>query len=170
MTYQRKAGITAALLAAIAAGFAVAAGALGGADRDTLALEVRVTFTDRSLAVAPGTINAQLASSEVALMIVNKGKKPHVLTIKGPGLGGPATKPGVRAERVAPGRTSMVRLKLYTGAYQLSDPALRGTVRWLVIRPSAVAGVGGKAKGSTVTNPEYPPGETSTNSWMECAI
>jgi hypothetical protein len=158
------------MVIALAVGFALAAGAFGRTNRHALVFEVHVTLTDKSFAVAPGTLNSQLASSDVALMIVNKGSKAHVLTIKGPGLSGPATKPGVRAERVAPGRSAMLRLKLVTGAYQMSDPALRGTVKWLVIRPATVAGTGGKTKTPTVTNPEYPPGETSTNSWMECAI
>jgi hypothetical protein len=157
------------MLAALAIGFVLAAGAFGHTSRHALVFEVHVTFTDRSLAVAPGTLNSQLASSDVALVIVNKGKKAHVLTIKGPGLSGPATKPGVRAERVPAGRSAMIKLKLFTGAYQISDPGLRGAVRWLVVRPATVA-PSGNTKTPTVTNPAYPPGETSTNSWMECAI
>jgi hypothetical protein len=172
MTYKRKAGIAGALLAALAVGFGVAAGASGRADRRALTVEVHVTFTDKSLTVAPGSLNSQFASFDVALVIANKGKKAHVLMIKGPGLSGAATKQGTRAQRVAPGTTTTLRLKLLTGAYQFSDPRglTTGSERWLVVHPATVGGTGGNAKGSSVTNPAFPPGATSTNSGMACDI
>ena len=170
MKLKQKVGIAGALLAALAVGLVLAMNAFGRADRHALVVEVHVTFTDTNLAVAPGSLTSQLASFDVALVVVNKGKKAHVLTIKGPGLSGSPTKAGTRFERVPPGGSTTMRLKLLTGAYSLSDPAGLGqaTVRWLVIHP-ATAGHAGKTKGSP-GNTAFPPGETSTNSWMECAI
>lgn len=168
MTLKRKAGLATVLLAALAIGFTVAAGAAGRANHRVLTIEVHVTVTDRSLTVAPGNLNSQFASFDVALVIVNKGKKPHTLSIKGPGLSGAPTKQGTRAQLVAPGRTMTLRLKLLTGAYQFSDPRglALGTERWLVVHPAAVGGT----KSSSVTNPAFPPGATSTNSGMACDI
>jgi len=171
LTYKRKAGIAGVLVAVLGIGFALAAGAFGRASHPALAVEVHVTLTDKSLAVAPGKLNSQLASFDAAIVIVNKGKKPHVLMIKGPGLSGAPTKQGTRSERIPAGTTTTLRLKLLTGAYQFSDPRglAVGTERWLVVRPATV-GSAGKAGGSSVTNPAFPPGATSTNSGMACDI
>jgi len=170
---RRKAGFAGALLAAGAiVGLALPSTALAAAKGRTLAVEVRVTFTDSGLAVAPGTITSQLASFDAAFVVVNKGRHPHVLAIKGPGLGGTATKSGTRVQRIPAGGSTTLRLKLLTGAYQLSDAAgLRGgSVRWFVVRPAAAGNAGGSAKSSTVTNPAYPPGASSSNSAMACDI
>src|SRR5262249_31661573 len=77
LTYKRKAGLAGVLVAVLGIGFALAAGAFGRASHPALAVEVHVTFTDKSLAVAPGKLNSQLASFDAAIVIVNKGKKPH---------------------------------------------------------------------------------------------
>lgn len=170
MNYKRKAGLGGALLAVLILGFVVAVGASGRPSHRALVVEVHVTLTDRSLTVVPGNLRSQFATFDVAVVIVNKGTKPHTLTIKGPGLSGPPTKSGTRAQRVAPRSTTTVRLKMVTGAYQFSDPRglAAGTERWLVVRPATV--VGGKTKSSTVTNPAFAPGVTSTNSGMFCDI
>src|SRR5689334_15622271 len=102
MKHKRRTGIAGGIFAAVVAGLALSAGAFGAGDRQSLATEVHVTFTDTTLAIAPGSLTSQLASFDVALVVVNRGKKPHVLTIKGPGLSGTSTKPGVRVQQVAP--------------------------------------------------------------------
>jgi hypothetical protein len=172
MTYKRKAGLSGALLTALAVGFVVASGASGRVNHRALAVEVHVTFTDKSLTVAPGSLNSQLASFDIALVVVNKGTKPHLLTIKGPGLSGAPTKQGTWSQRVAPRTTTTLRLKLLTGAYQFSDPRglATGTEKWLVVHPVTVGNAGSNTKGSSVTNPAFPPGATSTNSGMACDI
>jgi hypothetical protein len=170
MNHKRKASIGGVLLAVLILGFIVAVGASGRPSHRALVVEVHVTLTDRSLTVAPGNLRSQFATFDVAVVIANKGTKPHTLTIKGPGLSGPPTKSGIRSQRVAPRSTTTLRLKLVTGAYQFSDPRGLGASaeRWLVVRPATVAG--STAKSSTVTNPAFAPGVTSTNSGMFCDI
>lgn len=168
MDHKRRSSIMGALLVALVAGLALTAGAFGGVTRHALATEVRVTFTDTNFAVAPGTVTSQLASFDVALVVVNRGKKPHVLTIKGPGLSGVTTKAGVRTQLIGPGRSATLRLKLLTGAYQLTNSLKpgQGTVRWLVVHP-ATSGTA-KPQGSPVKNPAFSPGQTPNNSSMDC--
>jgi len=168
MEQRRTSRIVSAVLATVAVGLALTAGAFGGVTRHTLATEVRITFTDTNFAVAPGAVTSQLASFDVALVVVNRGKKPQVLSIKGPGLSGAATKAGVRTQLIGPGRSATLRLKLLTGAYQLTN-SLRpghGTVRWLVVHP-ATSGTA-KGQGSPVKNPAFSPGQTATDSSMDC--
>jgi hypothetical protein len=157
-----------ALLLAVAVGLALAGTAVASVKRQQLATEVRVTFTNTGFAVAPGTLNSQLASFDVALVLVNHGTKPHVLTIKGPGLSGAPTKPGVLTQRIGPGSSATLRLKLLTGAYQLSDQLGAKVVHWLVVHPATVGTPAGKPQGSPVNNPAFAPGQTPSASSMDC--
>jgi hypothetical protein len=155
-------------LGVVAVGLAVAASALGSPKGQTLATEVQIKVTDTNLAVAPGTLTTQFASFDVALVMVNNGKKAHVVTIKGPGLSGPATKSGVRTQLVPPGGSATLRLKLLTGAYQVSESAASKSVHWLVVRPATVAAAGATPQAPPVKNPNFSPGNSATNSSMDC--
>jgi hypothetical protein len=168
MEHARKLRTASALLVVVAVGMAFAGSALGSGKRQSLATQVQITFTDSSLAVAPGTLTTQLASFDVALVMVNHGKKPHVVTIKGPGLSGSPLKTGVRTQLVGPGSSATLRLKLLTGAYQLSENAGSKAVRWLVVRPATVAGAGANTQAPPVKNPDFSPGNSATNSSMDC--
>jgi hypothetical protein len=59
-------------------------------------------------------------------------------------------------------------LKLLTGAYQLSESAASKSVHWLVVRPATVAGAGGTPQAPPVKNPDFSPGNSATNSSMDC--
>jgi hypothetical protein len=105
----------------------VASGAVRG---HAITPKVTVTFTDRKLVVSRGHLEAGAAT----VVLVNDGRKAHVLTIRGPGL------KGVRTQKVAAGGTATLTIRLTTGAYQLADPAgvLGSNVRWLVVSPATV--------------------------------
>jgi hypothetical protein len=160
------------LLAVLAAALVAAGSGFASAKSHTLAVEVRVTLSNGNFAMTPGTLSTQLSSFDVALVVVNRGTKPHVLTIRGPGLpGATSTKPGVQSERIGPGGSTTLRLKLGTGAYQVSDAvgSAHGTVHWLVVHPATTGSGGGTTPAApTPTNPAFSGGNTATSSWMDC--
>jgi hypothetical protein len=164
MDDKRKLTVASAVLAVV--GLVLAGSAFGAVKRQALAAEVRVTFTDSSFAVAPGTFTSQLATFDVALVVVNHGTKPHVLMIKGPGLSGIPTKLGVRSQRVGPGSSATLRLKLLTGTYQLTDGAGSAMVHRLVI--SSGTGTAGGKQAPPVKNPAFAPGQSPTDSSNGC--
>jgi hypothetical protein len=130
--------IAASLLALGLAGIAQA-----GVARHATTANVIVTFTDTKLGLSmPG-----LAAGTTTFVVVNKGKKQHFLEIAGPGL------KGVHTQKLAPGRTVSLTVKLRTGSYMLSDPVgLRlGTARWLQVLPASA--VTSRGNGSVVAPP-----------------
>jgi hypothetical protein len=117
------------LLAAI--GFPVvalslSANAYAGPTSRAAATQVRVTFSNTSLALSQTGVEA----GTVTLVAVNHGRTSHVLAISGPGLR------GVRTPKIAVGKSAMLTVRLATGAYMLADPlASAYNVRWLVVSP-----------------------------------
>jgi hypothetical protein len=101
--------------------------ASAGTTDQSVAARVTVTFTDTKLVVTP----ARLQSGTATLVVVNKGRKTHVLAISGPGM------TRVKREKVAAGQRATVTLTLTTGAYELADSVSSG-VRWLVVSPATV--------------------------------
>jgi len=101
--------------------------ASAGITEQSAAAKVTVTFTDTKLVVTP----ARLESGIATLVVVNKGRKTHVLAISGPGMN------RAKTQKVAAGKRATLTLTLTTGAYELADSASSG-VRWLVVSPAAV--------------------------------
>ena len=98
--------VAASLLALGLTGVALAAG------RHASVLKVTVTFSDTSLHVSPTTPS----SGPTTFLVRNKGKKAHVLVVKGPGVN------GARSAKIAAGSIGTLEVTLRPGAYVLSDP------------------------------------------------
>jgi hypothetical protein len=97
--------------------------------------KVTVTFTDTTLRVSAITRDAGMTT----FVVLNKGKKRHVLAIEGPGLN------GVRTSKLVAGGKATLTVKLRPGSYVLSDPVGLGVydVQFLsVLRASTVSGTG----------------------------
>lgn len=109
---------------------ALAATAFAGVARDATATKVTVTFTDTTFRLSP----ASLESGATTFVVVNKGKKRHVFTIKGPGVN------GLHTATLAAGRSGKLTVQLRAGAYVLSDPVGLGAynVQFLDVVPAAV--------------------------------
>jgi hypothetical protein len=137
-----------ALLTASVLTLGVAAVAVAAPSRHAVAAKVTVTFTDKTLRVAPTTP----ASGETTFVVRNIGKKPHLLVVKGPGVN------NARSPKLAAGGTGKLTVTLRPGAYVLSDPIGLGeyNVMFLdVIRSKAVQA---KGDASVVAPPvEAPP-------------
>jgi hypothetical protein len=105
--------------------------------------DVIVTFRDSAFTVTPTGLQAGVAT----FYVVNKGKSPRLLSIKGPGV------TGAHTPTLAPGRSTTLKLKLKSGPYRLSDPRGTGThpVRWIDVRPTSVVPPN---NGSTVQPPD----------------
>jgi hypothetical protein len=95
--------------------------------QQSVAAKVTVTFTDTKLVVTP----ARLQAGTATLVVVNNGRKAHVLAISGPGMA------RVKTQKVAAGKRATLTLTLTTGAYELADSVSSG-VRWLVVSPATV--------------------------------
>jgi hypothetical protein len=85
--------------------------------RQVTAATVTVTFTDTTLRVSP--VNP--GSGSTRFVVLNKGKKLHVLAIVGPVLR------GVHTGKVAAGSKATLTVNLRRGVYVLSDPVGLGT-------------------------------------------
>ena len=131
--------------------------AAAGVARHALVTEVHVTFTNTRLLVSP----ANLLPGPATIFVVNKSKKLHVLTIKGPGLS------GVRTEKVAPDSSARLAMKLLTGAYMLSDRVGLGksNVRWLVVHPSNLV-----PNRNPITAPKHTPTNAIVPGGMDCDL
>ncbi len=84
-------------------------------------------------------------------VVLNKGKKHHVLAIEGPGL------KGVQTSKLSSGGTTTLTVKLRPGSYVLSDPVGLGVydVQFLsVVRASTITG---KGNSNVVAAPVDPP-------------
>jgi hypothetical protein len=144
-----------ALLAAflVAAGVAGAALAASGSGRSATVAKVMVTFSDTSLRVTPTTPGA----GPTTFIVRNKGRKVHVLVVKGPGLN------GARTGKIPAGSVGRLSVTLRPGAYVLSDPIGLGeyNVMFLqVLKPSVLRA---KGDGSVVTPEPAPPPMCSPN-------
>jgi len=109
--------------------------------------KVTVTFTDSTLRVSAITRDAGMTT----FVVVNKGKKRHVIAIEGPGL------KGVQSSKLVAGATTTLTVKLRPGAYVLSDPVGLGVydVQFLnVLRARVVSGTGNS---NVVAPPVAPP-------------
>jgi hypothetical protein len=110
--------------------------------------KVTVTFTDSTLRASPTTPG----SGVTTFVVVNKGKKMHALTVKGPGV------KGAHSARVAAGRTTKLTVTLKPGAYVLSDPAGLGEYNVLFLDVIRTASLTAKGDGSVVAPPvDTPP-------------
>jgi hypothetical protein len=109
--------------------------------------KVTVTFTDSSLRVSSVTRDSGLTT----FVVLNKGKKRHVLAIEGPGL------KGVHTSKLAAGAKATLTVKLRPGAYVLSDPVGLGVydVQFLNVVRAVV--VGGTGPSNVVAPPVEPP-------------
>jgi hypothetical protein len=104
--------------------------------------DVVVTFTDSTLRVTPGALEAGTAT----FFVVNKGKTLHALLISGPGLN------GVHTGTLRPGRSATLKVKLRTGWYRLGDPLglSHGQAGRIQVKPGTLVSGG---TGSTVAPP-----------------
>jgi hypothetical protein len=110
--------------------------------------KVTVTFTDSSLRAAPTTPS----SGTTTFVVVNKGKKPHLLMVKGPGV------KGAHTTKVAAGASATLTVTLRPGAYVLSDPIGLGEYKVLFLDVIKSASLTAKGDGSVVAPPvEAPP-------------
>ena len=109
--------------------------------------KVTVTFTDSSLRASPTTPG----SGVTTFVVVNRGKKVHALTVKGPGV------KGVHSAKVAAGRSATLTVTLKAGAYVLSDPAGLGEYNVLFLDVIKAASLTAKGDGSVVAPPVDPP-------------
>lgn len=136
-----------AVLAVSALAFALTGVAFGGVARQAKTTRVTVTFTDQKLAVSASGLQA----GTTTFVVVNRGRKRHILTITGPGL------KGAQTPKLAAGASATLTVTLRSGAYMLSDPIGLGTynVHWLQIVPATV--VSARGDGSVVAPPVVAP-------------
>jgi hypothetical protein len=142
-TGRRHAIVAVALLALAAPGVASA-----GSARKAAAAKVTVTFTDSSLRVAPTTPG----SGPTTFVVLNRGKKAHVLQVKGPGVS------GKRTGKVPAGKSAKLTVTLRPGAYVLSDPVGLGAYNVMFLDVIKSTSVSAKGDASVVAPPtQLPP-------------
>ena len=117
MGHARKIGRFGALIAVSAFALGLTGPADATVTRQATAATVTVTFTDTTLRVTP--LNP--GSGTTRFVVLNKGKKLHVLAIAGPGV------KRVQSEKVAAGGRATLTVKLQRGVYVLSDPVGLGS-------------------------------------------
>ena len=94
---------------------------------------------------------ANPGSGTTTFVVVNKGKKRHVLAITGPGLD------DVRTGKVAAGRSATLIVKLRPGTYVLSDPVGLGTYTSAFINVIRATVLSARGNGSEVQPDVEPP-------------
>ena len=109
--------------------------------------QVTVTFTDSSLHATPTTPSSGMTT----FLVVNKGKKTHSLTVKGPGV------KGAHSAKVTAGGTAKLTVTLRPGAYVLSDPIGLGEYNVLFLDVIKSASLSGKGDTNVVAPPVDPP-------------
>jgi len=115
--------------------------ALAGVTHRAVQANVTVTITDNRLDVSHGVVQA----GQATFVVANKGRKPHVLGISGPGL-----RSG-RTQLVQAGKTAKLTVTLRSGAYMLIDTRRSPTtVRWVMVGPATASA------GSTRTVTPFP--------------
>lgn len=140
----RRAAVAAALCALGLLAVPVAAGATRAvAARHAVAARVTVSVSDTKLALSP----SGLQSGRTTFVVVNLGKRPHRLSIQGPGV------KSAQTPELAPGKRAVLTVTLQSGAYMLTFSNPRGlgmsATRWIQVIPN----VDVSAKGnSSVTN------------------
>ena len=142
-------------MARFLAGIAVSLLALGltdvafaGVARQESAAKVTVTFTDTTLRVSA----ANPQSGTTTFVVLNKGKKLHVLAITGPGLR------GMRTAKLAAGSSAKLTVTLRPGAYVLSDPVGLGVYNVQFLNVVRAVVVTSRGNSSVVTPPvDLPP-------------
>jgi len=115
------------------AALGLAGAALAGVTQHSAATKVTVTFTDTTFGISQGGVQAGAAT----FVVVNKGQKPHVLAIIGPGI------KNIRTRKLATGKSATLTLTLRTGAYMLTDPIGRSNPHWIVVSPVSVVHANG---------------------------
>jgi hypothetical protein len=114
--------------------------AVGQPTRHESVTKVTVTFTDTKFVVS----RASMDVGRTAFVVLNKGRKPHILTITGPGL------KGAQTTKIATGRSATLTVTLKPGAYMLGDPSTHMLyVQWLQVSPAVK--VSSSGNGSVVT-------------------
>jgi hypothetical protein len=136
------AGIAICLLAVVLAGVASA-----GVSRHVSTTKVTVTFTDTSLRVAPDTHE----SGATTFVVLNTGKKHHVLVIAGPGV------KGVHTANLAGGTSAKLTVTLRSGTYVFSDPVGLGIYDTQFLTVIRAATLSGKGNTNVVTPPVALP-------------
>jgi hypothetical protein len=149
MVMQRKTmSRLSALVTAFLLTLGVAAVAVAAPARHAVAANVTVTFTDKTLRVAPTTPS----SGETTFVVRNLGKKAHVLFVKGPGIN------NAHSPRLAAGSTGKLTVTLRPGAYVLSDPIGLGQYNVMFLDVIRSTAVHAKGDASVVAPPvEAPP-------------
>jgi iron uptake system EfeUOB component EfeO/EfeM len=138
-----------ALALAAATALALASVAAATTSRHTVApTTIKVTFTDNSLRATP----TAPAAGKTTFVVVNKGKKVHLLMVKGPGV------KSVRTAKLAAGHSAKLTVTLKPGAYALSDPVGLGPygVFFLDVVPSTTLSAKG-GDNSVQPEPVLPP-------------
>ena len=143
---MRQRGALIALVAGALLAFAGVGVSTAGAARAVT--DVTVTFTDSSLKVS--MTNPE--SGVVTFLVVNHGKRLHVLSISGPGV------KNAHTAKLAAGRSARLTVTLQPGAYELSDPVGLGAydVQFLDIIPAATVSATGNSS-VVMTTPALPP-------------
>ena len=136
------AGIGGCLLALGLSGVAAA-----DVSRQASAAKVTVTFTDTSLRVSPTTHD----SGATTFVVLNKGKKHHVLVIAGPGV------KGARTANLAAGTSAKLTVTLRSGTYVLSDPVGLGVYDSQFLSVIRATTLSAKGNGSVVGTPATLP-------------
>ena len=136
-----------ALLAAFLFALGLTGVAIASSSRHAMVTKVTVTFTDSTLHVTPTTP----ASGPTTFVVLNKGKKAHLLMVKGPGVAGAHT------AKVAAGGSAKLTVQLRPGAYVLSDPVGLGQYNVMFLDVVRAAVLRAKGDGSVVAPEVEPP-------------
>jgi uncharacterized cupredoxin-like copper-binding protein len=135
--------------AALATGLALGGAALGGMGAHAQSHVPKVTVGLKEFRLIPST--KKLATGKVMLVAVNRGKFPHALEIKGPGV-------KARTPVLMPGTSKSITVTLRKGSYSLWCPVSNHAA--LGMRMTLKVGGGTSSAGSTPVT----PAPTSTSS------
>jgi hypothetical protein len=116
---------------------------------------VTVTFTDSTLRVSP----SMPQSGPTTFVVVNRGRRAHMLVISGPGI------KGAHSAKLAAGKKGSLTVTLRPGAYQLSDPVGLGAynVQFLdIVKATSVSATGSSSVTAPVVTPPPMCGATYT--------
>ena len=134
------------LIAALMLALGLAGVALAAGTRASVA-QVTVTFTDSTLHVSPTTPS----SGTTTFVVLNKGKKTHLLLVKGPGV------KGARTAKLAAGASAKLTVTLLPGDYILSDPIGLGAYNVMFLDVIKATTVSAKGSSSVDTSGGQPP-------------
>ncbi len=143
MRHSRRMGWPSAVIGLLVLAFGSVGVGLAGVADHSAGRTVTVTLTDTKLVVSHGVLEA----GQATFVVTNKGHKPHVVSISGPGLSGGKTR------QVQAGASASLTVTLRMGAYMLADRVRLGSsnVRWLAVGPAA------KSTGSSREVVPFPP-------------